>query len=114
MNSLLVFSFKDVIFMKCQCVKIKLPRVIVSQQFMRFTRWIVLPLLPKALYQLGFFEGIVKSGKTIRQITWMIYQVDLRRFCIMKINENLLSTEAPWWLPDVSYSTVHWLCNKNN
>ena len=29
--------------------------------------------LPKALYKLVFFEGIVKSGKTIRQIYRMIY-----------------------------------------
>ena len=48
---------------------IKRPSFIVIQEIMRVTRWIVLPLLPKALYELGFFEGIVTSGKTIRQIT---------------------------------------------
>ena len=46
---------------------------IVIQQIMGVTRWIVLQLLPKTLYELGFFEGIVRSGKTIRQITRMIY-----------------------------------------
>ena len=33
---------------------------------MRVARWIVLPLLtllPKALYELGFFEGIVRIGQ---------------------------------------------------
>ena len=38
------------------------PSFIVIQQIMSVTRWIVLPLLPKALYELGFFEGIVRSG----------------------------------------------------
>ena len=45
-------------------------------QVMRVTRWIALPLLPKALYKLGFFEGIVKSGKTIRHISRMIFKVE--------------------------------------
>ena len=51
----------------------KIPSVIVIQQIMRVTRWIVLPFLPKALYELGFFEGIVRSGKTIPQINRMVY-----------------------------------------
>jgi hypothetical protein len=51
--------------------KFKRPSFIVIQQIMRVTRWIVLPLLPKVIYD--FFEGIVRSGKTIRQITQMIY-----------------------------------------
>ena len=31
-----------------------------------------LPLLTKALYEFGFFEGILRSGKTIRLITLII------------------------------------------
>ena len=54
----------------------------IKKQVMRVTKWIVLPLLPKVLYKLGFFEGIVKSGKTIRQISRMIFKVALKRFCM--------------------------------
>jgi hypothetical protein len=49
---------------------------------MRVTRWIVLPLVLKVLYKLGFFEGIVKSSKTIRQISRMIFKVALKQFCM--------------------------------
>ena len=45
-----------------------------------------MPLLPKALYKLGFFEGIVKSSKTIRQISRMIFKVALKQFCMNKTN----------------------------
>ena len=51
---------------------------------MRVTRWTVLPLVPKALYKLGFFEGIVKSSKTIHQISRMIFKVALKQFCMNK------------------------------
>ena len=51
-------------------------------QVMRATRWIVLQLLPEVHYKLGFFEGIVKSGKTVRQISRMIFKVALKRFCM--------------------------------
>ena len=44
----------------------------VIQQSMRVARRIVLPLLTKAHNEFGFFEGIVRSAKTIRQITRMI------------------------------------------
>ena len=44
-------------------------------QVMRATRWIVLRLLPEVHYKLSFFEGIVKSGKTVRQISRMIFKV---------------------------------------
>ena len=52
-------------------------------QVMRATRWIVLQLLPEVHYKLGFFEGIVKSGKTNRQISLMIFKVALKQFCML-------------------------------
>jgi hypothetical protein len=59
-------------------------------QVMRVTRWIVLPFLPEALYKLGIFEEIVKCGKTIRQISRMIFKVALKRFCMnVTLKKNL-------------------------
>ena len=34
--------------------------------------------------QIGFFEGIVKSSKTIRQISRMIFKVAPKQFCMNK------------------------------
>ena len=60
-----------------------------DMQVMKVTRWIVLPHLSKSLYKLGFFEGIVKSGKTIRQISrMMFFKVALKRFCMTTIRET--------------------------
>ena len=36
----------------------------------------------KSAIQIRLFERIVRSGKTIRQITRIIYQVALKRFCM--------------------------------
>ena len=71
-------------------------------QVMRVTRWIVLPLLPKVLYKLGSFEGIVKSGKKIRQISWMIFKVTLKRFCMLK---GIFYSIREW------QQTVKWMKN---
>ena len=54
----------------------------VIQQSIKLPKRIVLPLFTKALNEFGFFEGIVRSGKTIRQVTRMIYQVSLKRLCM--------------------------------
>ena len=60
-------------------------------QVMRATRWIVLRLLPEVHYKLSFFEGIVKSGKTVRQISRMIFKVALKRFCMnVTLKKNYL------------------------
>ena len=51
-------------------------------QVIRVTRWIVLQFLPKSLYKLEFFEGIVKSGETIYHISGMIFKAALKQFCM--------------------------------
>ena len=43
--------------------RLRIPSVIVIQQIMRVTRWIVLPLLTKALQEFGCFEGILQRAK---------------------------------------------------
>ena len=46
-------------------INIKIPSVIVIQQIMRVTTRIVLPLLIKALYKFGCFEGILQRAKFV-------------------------------------------------
>ena len=69
-------SSKVLLFFPCQCVKIQSKNTIafllvnmiilslsVVQQNIRVTRRIVLPLLTKALYKFGCFEGILQKVK---------------------------------------------------
>ena len=49
--------------------------VIVIQQIMRVTRQIVLPLLIKALYEFGFFEGISQNFVAFSEYMNFIQQI---------------------------------------
>jgi hypothetical protein len=46
---------------------------------MRVTRWIVLPLLTKALYMFGWFKGILKKKFALL----LFHGVALTRFCMV-------------------------------
>ena len=45
--------------------------------------YVILPLLAKALYEFGFFEGIfVRIGQTIRRITVLFFTLALSSFVV--------------------------------
>ena len=52
----------------------------VVQQNMRVTRWIVLPLLTKALYEFGCFKEILQKANLA---LLLFYCVSLTRFCMV-------------------------------
>ena len=69
----------------------------VVQQNMRVTRWIVLPLLTKALYEFGCFEGIFQKAKLA---LLLFYWDALTRF-------GMKMASLPIYFHDIIMSPLH-------